>query len=171
MNIIPHEYRVLPEYELISTFYGDKTAKRSGVPLMNHIDEGLAILTALDASLDALRAFCLHPIVQNNEPIDVSWSMGFVLASEYRDKANAYLCRPENDWIDSTEHVLRVVGIPSRQCQLMLLADKVQNQKDFNIHHKDYHTRGHELTKYFNIWIQYLRTLSYMRIRSMSHAV
>lgn len=33
-----------PEYQAIAAHYGARTARRSGVPLMRHIDEGLWIL-------------------------------------------------------------------------------------------------------------------------------
>ncbi|AGM46879.1 hypothetical protein M610_gp120 [Alteromonas phage vB_AmaP_AD45-P1] len=121
------------EYNTIKKFYGDKTAKRSGVPLMNHIDEGLEILKSLNASQTELAAFCLHPIVQNSEDVDFVTSMSVLkLAEEYRDKANAYLCRPENDNILFTEQLTpKLDGGMSLSCRRLLFADKVQNQKDF----------------------------------------
>lgn len=62
--------RLAAEYHVIAAFYGDRTAKRSGVRLMAHIDEGLALLTKWGASDLAHRAFCLHPIVQNGEDFE-----------------------------------------------------------------------------------------------------
>ena len=44
------------EYFYISKVYGDNRAKRSGLPLMNHIDEGLDILNILNASDESKRA-------------------------------------------------------------------------------------------------------------------
>ena len=54
------------EYALIEAYYGNRTAKRSGVWLMNHIDEGLAVLAKINAPKEAYSAFCLHPLVQND---------------------------------------------------------------------------------------------------------
>ncbi len=58
-NLITH--RVLNNstpgsYNQIASYYGDIRAKRSGVLYMNHIDEGLAILRAIDAPRIALDA-------------------------------------------------------------------------------------------------------------------
>ena len=38
------------EYTAVAEFYGARKAKRSDVPLMQHIDEGLTILQALGAT-------------------------------------------------------------------------------------------------------------------------
>lgn len=146
------------EYKKIRTFYGDKCAKRSGVRLMNHIDEGLQILVALGASDLAINAFCLHPIVQGDERIDISWSSGFELAKEYRDKANAYLCCPENDFITESSQLKDIVGEMSIDCCNMLIADKIQNQKDFYLYHRN-HSRFKELAAYFSIWLEYLAAM------------
>jgi len=91
-----------PEYRAISEFYGDRCAERSGVRLMNHIDEGLAILDFYKASDDAKAAFCLHPLCQSDEELSANVGAGFwysskarviILAMEYRSVANEYLSR------------------------------------------------------------------------------
>lgn len=145
-----------PEYRAIADFYGERTAKRSGVRLMQHIDEGLFLLTRWGASDLAHRAFCLHPIVQNNEDVDVSWSDAYPLACEYRDKANAYLCRPETDHIREIDQVHTLVGTMSEDCRMMLLADKFQNERDFRKHHALTHERSIHLSRYFDLWLRYL---------------
>ena len=55
---------VWPEYGWIEAEYGNKTTRRTGVHLMNHIDEGLFVLAAIGASDDAKRAFAIHPLLQ-----------------------------------------------------------------------------------------------------------
>ena len=55
-----------PHYLAICEFYGERRAKRSGVPYINHIDEGLIVLDAINASVHAKRAYCLHPIFQSD---------------------------------------------------------------------------------------------------------
>lgn len=144
------------EYSTILDFYGNKVAKRSNVPLMNHINEGIQYLQKWNRSLDEQKAFAIHPIVQNSENIDVSWSAALPLAIEYRDVANSYLCRPETDYIRTPQQLMKVIGIPSIECRFLLLADKVQNQKDFRMYHWLSHDRRFELERYFNLWIQTL---------------
>src|SRR3569832_787246 len=87
------------EYQIVKDFYGDKTAKRSGVPLIIHINEGLFILTIIGASDDAKRAYCMHPLVQSDIDFADSWyyvssitsPSVLLLAMEYRNIANQYL--------------------------------------------------------------------------------
>lgn len=146
------------EYLAIYKFYGHRRAKRSDVPLMNHIAEGLEILDALHAGDRAKAAFCLHPIVQNNEDVDVSWSTAYPLACEYRDRANSYLCRPDTDCIQTVEHVGAIVGPMSKACVHMLFADKLQNQRDFLRYHR-FHDRAPQLGRYFALWIAHLTPL------------
>src|SRR4029078_12238753 len=55
------------EYQAIQKMYGDGKAQRSNVPFINHIDEGLYILNQIGASDTAKRAYCLHPIVQDDK--------------------------------------------------------------------------------------------------------
>lgn len=144
------------EYQVITDFYNIRTANRSGVPLMNHINEGIAILKEHQASFLSQQAFCLHPIVQNNENIDVSWSKAYSLAIEYRDKANSYLCKPETDFVEEVHQLNKIIGEISTDCVYMLIADKRQNYKDFIAYHRGSHVRTQQLERYFNIWLSYL---------------
>lgn len=146
------------EYLTIEEFYGNKRTERSNVPLIKHIHEGIGILINIGASIEALRAFCIHPIVQNNYDIDLSWSNVLPLAEEYRDKANLYLCRPETDHIDNIDTLSELLGDISYDCICMLYADKLQNQKDFIKYHKDTHPRSKQLDKYFKLWLEYLES-------------
>lgn len=149
----------MKEYDVIKQFYGTQVAARSGVPLMNHIDEGCELLVAWLRPDIELAAFCLHPIVQNDEPADatwVTWSEAYDLACEYRDRANAYLCRTDTDWIQTPDDLAMHMQPMSTACAYLLLADKVQNQKDFLIYHSLTHPRAAELQRYFSVWIGYL---------------
>ena len=144
------------EYRRIAEHYRTRTARRSGVPLMRHIDQGLAILGAIDASETAMRAFCLHPLLQADADLAASYAhigdlsadpQVIVLAIEYRNIANAAL---------STRVIVRADEIalsPLAEVNQMLVADKVQNRSDFLAHHAATHPRSAELARYFELWL------------------
>jgi hypothetical protein len=142
-------------YQLIKDIYSDKTANRSKVPLISHIDEGLKILDFIGASDIVKSAYCLHPILQsdidfvNNKGMNFSGveTEAIILTMEYRRVANSYLShnKPEE-----------FVGFSCDEVKQMLIADKVQNYKDFLIYHSQTHPRKEELDYYFNKWFQLL---------------
>lgn len=149
----PHPY--LPGYEAIKKFYGERRAERSQVPLINHINEGLTILRARGSDVPAMDAFCLHPLYQADKELAEEGKFNalyqtnayvVMLAMEYRNTANNYL----------SHHTMPEGGIklsPLKQVNEMLVADKVQNRKDFEIYHKGTHHRSDRLTQYFNEWL------------------
>jgi len=49
-------------YSLVGDFYGDTRANRTNVLNMNHIDEGLGVLSKYTSDENTLAAFCLHPL-------------------------------------------------------------------------------------------------------------
>lgn len=141
-------------YKIISKFYGDETAKRSGVKLINHINEGLYYLVHdKKASQNVLDAYCLHPIFQTlDNPMD--YVKDYNISSEvinlcyqYKWTANSYL---------STMKIDDFIGFPNEDVKDMLWADKVQNEKDFSIYHEDTHPRSKELRQYFDNWLNKL---------------
>ena len=144
------------EYKLISAHYGNRVARRSQVPLMNHIDEGLVVLDRISATDQAKRAFCLHPIVQTDEDLKANYPMVastcdawvVMLAIEYRSVANEFLSDkiPAHKW-----DTIRLS--PLFEVNEMLVADKVQNYKDFITYHRDTHARSKELSEYFLLWL------------------
>ena len=147
------------EYRRIAEHYGTRTARRSGVPLMHHIDKGLAILGAIGATEAAMRAFCLHPLVQSDADLAAQYPrIGeltadphvIVLALEYRHIANATL---------STRVISSASEIPLSplaEVNQMLVADKIQNRSDFLVHHAASHPRARELARYFELWLERL---------------
>lgn len=175
-------------YKLISRFYGDKRAKRSGVPYMNHIDEGLKILSALDASCAAYNAYCLHPMFQDDAVL--SESVGrltflspnqsrylgermisvhprvLLTVMEFRNVANRGLHCYQ---VDDPE---RVYLGPLQDVHHMLIADKVQNRKDFMLHHYGTHPKSAELDRYFRNWLRALKVTEqeYDRLVKATHA-
>lgn len=164
-------------YERIVEFYGNRCAKRSGVPLINHINEGLTILDRLEAHQDVKDAYCIHPMIQADEDLAANYMdlisgtgkklylpirntvIGY--AMEYRSVANDFL----SDQIETgpgswgaeetyAKKPLRLSPLPA--VNLMLVADKVQNKKDFVKYHQATHKRSRELTYYFDLWLKRL---------------
>ena len=149
-------------YLAISEFYGTQCAKRSQVPLIAHINEGLQILDAISSSTRAKEAFCIHPMLQDDTALSKSlehnsvfnkWALNpssVLVAMEYRHVANAYLShhfQSADDRIDLSV---------SKEVNDMLIADKVQNRKDFEIHHLDSHQNSAILAQYFRNWLKRL---------------
>jgi hypothetical protein len=154
------------EYGLVKRFYGTGKAERSQVPLINHINEGLAIMDHIGASIAAMQAYCLHPLFQNDNELSsdgVAAALtpgvnpyAILLVMEYRQRANAWL----------SDKVTLRMGMPDfngspdwgllAPVKQMLIADKVQNRKDFITYHRDTHARSIELDCYFERWLQVL---------------
>ncbi len=154
-NLTPFE-----EYKIIEDYYGDMKAKRSGVYYMNHIDEGLYILDAIKASEIAKKAYCLHPIVQMDEDLQNNLHLlknvdPIVVATaiEYRSVANDYL---SHRYLPAEGIMAEIRLSPLRDVNDMLIADKIQNRKDFELYHKGKHERSHYLEVYFNNWFKRL---------------
>jgi murein DD-endopeptidase MepM/ murein hydrolase activator NlpD len=149
--------RVSLAYNLIKGYYGDNRAKRSGVFLINHINEGIEILRNINADQVTIDAYCLHPILQSDNDFNNNYTMDFsgisteslLLAMEYRRVANSYL---------SKDNMSDFVGFTNNKIKQMLYADKKQNEKDFSLYHEGKHERSKELREYFNNWLDILLT-------------
>lgn len=143
------------EYRLISSFYKNRVAERSQVPLMNHINEGLIVLDRISATEHAKQSFCLHPLLQtdvdlkeNAHLVSVVDPYVILLTMEYRSVANEFL----SDKIPSYRRdTIRLS--PLFEVNDMLVADKVQNRKDFITYHQSTHPRSKELSEYFLLWL------------------
>ena len=150
------------EYEIISSFYANQKTKRSRTYLMNHIDEGFYILNKINASEFTKKAFCLHPLIQSDKNLSENYlkfkeieNHVIILLFEYRNIANQYL---SNRRIYSLEEINLS---PLKEVNDMLIADKIQNKKDFEIYHKSTHKRSQELSQYFNNWLNRLNVSDY----------
>lgn len=145
-------------YHLIQKHYMDKKAKRSGIPYMNHIDEGLLILEHINATDVAKDAYCIHPILQSDESLrdnmhfvsEVDYET-LIVTMEYRNVANRYLSNRR------LENPADIYLGPMKDVHDMLVADKLQNYKDFVLYHRDSHARSAELELYFNNWFSRLK--------------
>lgn len=147
------------EYQLISEFYDKRKAKRSNVPLINHINEGIVVLDSINSTTAAARAFCLHTMLQTDEDLKTNYSTikdivsGHVimLAMEYRSVANEFLREKV-----MTQPVPPIRLSPLYEVNDMLIADKVQNRKDFLRYHSQTHPNRAELDLYFKLWLKRL---------------
>ena len=150
----------IAEYRAVAELYGEGRAARSGVRLIEHVHEGLAVLRALGAGDAVLRAFCLHPLVQADEALRASMSgarlanadpEAVALALEYRSVANAFLSPMEtHPGYDNPQAIRRS---PLAEVDAMLIADKIQNAKDFGLYHRRSHPRAAWLARYFDSWL------------------
>jgi len=153
------------EYKLIAREYGLQRAQRSQVLLIDHIHQGLQIMDLFGATVQAKLAYCLHPLVQNFVDLEANLAKicreemlnprALILAMEYRNKANRYLCRPENDGY-TWQQLDNIVGKTLPEVRHMLIADKIQNNKDFLLHHYGTHERSEQLKTYFENWFHIL---------------
>ena len=128
--------------------------------MMNHIDEGLDILTGLGSDWYNIQtvkdAWCLHPLFQNDEHLQATLAAGghlngqkpaaIALAMEYRHQANGHLSKHAPK--------LRPTWGPLDQVRDMLIADKMQNRKDFERHlrGRDDVPNSDRLAVYFQEW-------------------
>lgn len=141
------------EYYMIANYYGFKTTKRTGVYYMNHVDEGLAILEWIGASHLSKKAYAIHPIYQGDEDLAYNKDLYeidpkvMLRAIEYRSVANEYLSQRTITSLDE----IRLS--PLKDVNDMLIADKVQNRKDFELYHYGKHPRSKELMEYFINWL------------------
>jgi hypothetical protein len=151
----------MPEYNLVEEFYGNGMANRSKIWFMNHIDEGMIILNHIKTSESAKAGFCLHPLTQDDDNLAKKFSSllggnskanpyNVGLSLEYRNIANAYLSKREIKSIDE------IAISPLKEVNDMLIADKVQNYKDFILYHRGTHPRSEILEHYFNNWLDKL---------------
>lgn len=122
--------------------------------MINHIDEGIWILRKIGASENAQRAYALHPLVQDDAALSefASGSMESVdkyvlmLAMEYRWVANSYLS------FHPSRALLDIKLSPLQEVNQMLIADKIQNRKDFERYHQN-HPNCARLKQYFSEWL------------------
>lgn len=158
-----NEFKSNKHYQAVANFYGARLAQRSQVPLIQHIDEGLHILHWLQAPLACREAWCLHPLLQEDRCLQESVQPGalllacrpdplpLLLAMEYRQVANAYLsCHYQSEQDAIALSCLAEVN-------LMLIADKVQNRKDFELFHLGSHPKSAILGSYFQNWLRRLQ--------------
>ena len=150
-------------YEIIEKYYGNKITNRSNVHLINHIDEGLAILENIFATQEAKEAYILHPMLQDDAALLENFRNPgilynthpsvLILAMEYRKTAMAFLPKDLNE-IALNKPFGPVLSV-LKDVNDMLIADKIQNQKDFYLYNSTIEN-ANTLKRYFAMWIDVL---------------
>lgn len=160
---IPYKCLKLPTYyTMVRDYYGDNKTERSDVYYMNHIREGIVVLHELfkywskhiHMNWDEVFAcYCLHPIYQNYANGDESCEEYIYIKSEYDEVgfeyarvANAYLSTRVIDDLDDIDFKT------SKAVKFALVADKIQNYKDFIKYHHLTHKGRRRLFNYFHNW-------------------
>jgi len=152
------------EYDIIESVFRYKKAKRTGLPYIRHIDQGLHLLRHLKASPVVQGAWCLHPLFQLDEQFlplmkghgaSLLHGVNFMvvaLAMEYRASANSYLTK-DAMYIDR-----HPILSPVPEVNLMLGVDKVQNFRDAKLHLYQHISRSEQdvLEGYFRSWLRAL---------------
>ena len=150
------------EYRAIETYYGRSAAARSGQPYMNHIDEGLGVLSYMGANENTKRIFTLHPLIQVDEAMRdyqhilraTQYSDTAVAGAwQYRDTANAYL--PSTEGHPGWSEASKIMLSENTDVNMALVADKIQNNKDFSLHLDNGHYPEdwrRNLRLYFSQW-------------------
>lgn len=120
----------------------------------------------------AMRAYVLHPLVQGDneyaellarlanksntaDPVHQIDPLVIALAVEYRHIANGYLSHHHAAYFEGTNTNGVTDGVrlsPSQEVNDMLVADKVQNRKDFDLKHVNSHAKAALLSSYFDAW-------------------
>lgn len=73
-----------------------------------------------------------------------------MLATEYRWTANSYLSFHPSRPLDE------IKLSPLEEVNQMLIADKIQNRKDFEMYHLGKHPSSERLQQYFSEWLERL---------------
>ena len=150
-------------------FYGKRSSK--DVPYMKHIDEGLLILQHLKVEEYVMAAYAVHPLFQTPDMLLKIWGNKeylaidkhiLILAMEYRNKANAFVCRERTDHYEMKD--MPIIVMP--EVKNMLIADKVQNHANFRRHYSEDHPRREKIKKYFEMWEEHLG-ISYNQFNSI----
>jgi hypothetical protein len=147
------------EYRVIAEQYGDQRAARSGIYFMNHIDEGLAVLAALEASERARRAFCLHPLVASDAALAKYYRYADQLTADPHVLTLALELRHIAGLSPPGRHLGSAADIPLGpldDVHDILRACKLQSYKDFVIYHRQTHPRAAALDRYYQLWLERL---------------
>lgn len=143
---------------IMLTYWGTEFSSQ-WVPFRDHIDQGTKILSWLGANNDTIVAFTLHGMFQSDSALSTAIADGLhrklpapvlLLVMEYRNKANAWLRTGPNNW-----RVSEPPTIPLPEVRQMLIADKVQNMVNAQLHYQ--HREDYQdIMSYFDAWFKHL---------------
>jgi len=154
-------------FNIIKSFYGERTTMRfPAIPLISHINEGLIILDNIGASNTAMAAFCIHPLLQDDDQNIITMKSGLlndvpaeviITAMHYRAVANEHL-NIHNQKSAGREYPDHAWICQQLECypdvRDMLIADKVQNKHSMLKFRTNDSTPNFDyLVRYFNIWL------------------
>lgn len=158
------ELEQTPEWQVSHAVLSPIHAKRSGISYFQHVREGVLVLDAMEDLYGhnlwlVKRAFVIHPLVQRTEDLqanfDLLWQFDptvVALAMEYRWVANLGTRRAIRD----NGGIITLADIP--HVNMMLIADKVQNRKDFLATYPKTDVENfNELDRYFRLWMDALK--------------
>ena len=143
------------EWLLAKEYLSSKFTSRTGLCYFNHVVEGCEILRRYGADIVVQQAFCLHPLTQSDADLTQCVQhfrscdpYAVALVMEYRWIANQYTLHNLNskNWV--------ITHSPLAEVDTMLVADKVQNRKDFLKHFTpSNHPKYDDLVYYFDYWL------------------
>lgn len=162
LKIEDWEFGSWVSFQRISRHYGATAAQRTKLPWINHIVEGVVLIHQLGGRIGAADAFCWHPLIQSDTTyLETLVEMrrhynlntnGEVLVNVlgYRDAANRWLRGVVNKDNQPKKHPLESVNV-------MLMADKIQNRKDFEANERLFSVEdAASLHYYFDCWFNTL---------------
>lgn len=150
---------------VIEDYYKDKKAKRTQVPYINHIYEGLNVLNNINADIISQIVYILHPIFQTESKEEVFrilvnnfWGMEKLDDEEFSEiiKYGFLYKKYANSYLSKDHKILSKLDYDPNMPKYIkeaLIADKVQNYKDFLIYHKGTHPNSDLLDDYFKTWL------------------
>lgn len=139
------------EYNYISDLFHNKISKVTEDLSMNIMEEGLAILNILEASHNAKKAFCIHPLFENDESLAKTWEMNRIPNCDSRSLILAMEFRTISGRRSGNNGKIRLSMIP--EVNQMLLADIMQKYKTFEINQRGVHPKSNELETFYKNWI------------------
>ena len=148
-----------PEYDLAKTILSSRKTHRTGISHFVHVEEGLIILNNLTDDADTKGAFCLHPLIQKTSDFIDNYiclkdcsPISVALAVEYR-----WIANQGTRYYLETNPGAKIILSEFLEINHMLIADKIQNRKDFLATFNRNDSEFDALDQYFKNWMEALK--------------